>query len=81
MGGVASWWCWVPALVVLRALDRTGNPVIVRMTPAGKQLGWVRIDNGPVAVPTKASELAEQGWSVTVVLGRSGDRWQLLAAP
>jgi hypothetical protein len=39
---------------------------------------WFADGIGPVAVPTRASELAEPGWSVTVVLGRSGDRWQLL---
>jgi hypothetical protein len=29
-------------------------------------------------VPAKARKLARLGWSVTVVLGRSGERWQLL---
>lgn len=39
---------------------------------------WFADGIGPVAVPAKASKLAQPGWSVTVVLGRSGDRWQLL---
>lgn len=39
---------------------------------------WFADGIGPVAVPAKASKLAQPGWSVTVVLGRSGERWQRL---
>jgi hypothetical protein len=40
--------------------------VIVRMTPDGEQLGWVRIDNDPVAL---GLELAKAGPDPEVVLG------------
>ncbi len=33
---------------------------------------------GPVAVPDEASELAEEGWQVNVVLGRGSAGWQIL---
>jgi hypothetical protein len=39
--------------------------VIVRMTPGGEQLGWVRIDNDPVAL---GLELAKAGPDPEVVL-------------
>ena len=39
--------------------------VIVRMTPDGEQLGWVRIDNDPVAL---GLELAKAGPDPEVVL-------------
>jgi hypothetical protein len=39
--------------------------VIVRMTPDGEQLGWVRIDNDPVAL---GLELAKAGRDPEVVL-------------
>jgi transposase len=39
--------------------------VIVRMTPDGEQLGWVRIDNDPVAL---GLELAKAGSDPEVVL-------------
>jgi hypothetical protein len=39
--------------------------VIVRMTPEGEQLGWVRIDNDPVAL---GLELAKAGPDPEVVL-------------
>ncbi|HEC08969.1 MAG TPA: hypothetical protein ENI86_05275 [Acidimicrobiales bacterium] len=35
-------------------------------------------DVGPVAVPEEASELAEVGWEVNVVLGRGPSGWQIL---
>ncbi len=39
--------------------------VIVRMTPEGEQLGWVRVDNDPVAL---GLELAKAGPDPEVVL-------------
>ena len=39
--------------------------VIVRMTPDGERLGWVRIDNDPVAL---GLELAKTGSDPEVVL-------------
>ena len=39
--------------------------VIVRMTPEGEQLGWVRLDNDPVAL---GLELAKAGPDPEVVL-------------
>ena len=39
--------------------------VIVRMTPEGEQLGWVRLDNDPVAL---GLELAKAGSDPEVVL-------------
>lgn len=33
---------------------------------------------GPVAVPKEASDLAEVGWDVTIVLARVGGRWQVV---
>src|SRR3954462_7125877 len=45
-------------------LDRRRS-VIVRMTPDGEQLGWVRIDNDPVAL---GLELAKAGPDPEVVL-------------
>ena len=41
------------------------HSVIVRMTPEGEQLGWVRIDNDPVAL---GLELAKAGPDPEVVL-------------
>jgi len=35
-------------------------------------------DVGPVAVPEEASELAEVGWEVNIVLGRGPSGWQIL---
>ena len=45
--------------------------VIVRMTPEGEQLGWVRIDNDPVAL---GLELAKAGPDPEVVL-EATDGW------
>ena len=33
---------------------------------------------GPLAVPKEASDLAEVGWDVTIVLARIGGRWQVV---
>lgn len=36
---------------------------------------------GPVAVPREASDLAEVGWDVYVVLARLGGKWELVEVP
>jgi hypothetical protein len=39
---------------------------------------WFEGDVGPVPVPKAASDIAQVGWSVNVVLGRMGIGWQLI---
>ncbi len=33
---------------------------------------------GPITVTTAASDVAEAGWSISIVLGRVGKSWQLI---
>ena len=39
---------------------------------------WFEDGIGPVKVPKTASDLAQPGWSVNVVLGRADDAWEVL---
>ena len=39
---------------------------------------WFEGGVGPVAVPTAATDLAQPGWSVNVVLARAGASWHLV---
>ncbi|MCY0924472.1 MULTISPECIES: hypothetical protein [unclassified Streptomyces] len=39
---------------------------------------WFQGDIGPLTVPRKASELAQTGWRVTVVLAFAQNRWWLV---
>ncbi len=39
---------------------------------------WFEGEIGPVKVPKGASDLAQSGWSINIVLGRAGDKWQVL---
>jgi hypothetical protein len=39
---------------------------------------WFEGGIGPVKVPNEASELAEVGWSVNLVLGRTSRGWQIV---
>lgn len=49
--------------------------MVERMEPG--QL-WFEGGVGPVAVPTAATDLAQPGWSINVVLARTGATWHLL---
>ena len=48
---------------------------IVRVEPGRI---WFEGGVGPIAVPTKASDLAQPGWSLFVTAARHGSRWYLL---
>ena len=39
---------------------------------------WFEGESGPVKVPEAASDLAQPGWSVNIVIARAGDTWQVL---
>jgi hypothetical protein len=39
---------------------------------------WFEGSVGPVPVPKEATDLAKEGWSVNVVLGRKGKTWHVL---
>lgn len=39
---------------------------------------WFEGGIGPVKVPNAASDIAQPGWSVNIVLGRAGKRWHVL---
>jgi hypothetical protein len=53
-----------------------GIPMQITKVEPGKL--WFQGDIGPLAVPRKASELAQSGWRVTVVLAFAQNRWWLV---
>lgn len=36
---------------------------------------WIEGEIGPLEVPTQVSDLAQEDWSVNIVLARIGRRW------
>jgi len=49
--------------------------VVDRVAPARI---WFLDGVGPIRVPESASRLARPGWTINLVLGRHGDRWDVL---
>ena len=51
--------------------------VIVRMTPDGEQLGWVRIDNDPVALGLELAKAgpAPEGADLATFIQRGASGW------
>lgn len=39
---------------------------------------WFEGEIGPVKVPTAASDIAQPGWSINIVLGRANETWQVV---
>jgi hypothetical protein len=39
---------------------------------------WLEGEIGPVKVPTAASDIAQPGWSINIVLGRASETWQVV---
>ena len=39
---------------------------------------WFEGDVGPVAVPTEATDAAQPGWTINVLLVRAGATWHLI---
>ena len=39
---------------------------------------WLEGEIGPVKVPKAASDIAQRGWSISIVLGRANETWHVV---